>query len=174
MTPRSRLRATTPPVIEDAISLTYRGGDQVFLLNPEGEILDMTPVTLNLRSADADVYLVATNTAFHPLAPRVERLDQRLRGGARFHAGHRVSGAAQRRLAARGATVPGRNWVTTFNNESPLPSPGSCAPQQSPVHHDHGSADRHTFRDFDAKPPARGFNDSGHRAQGRRPTATPG
>ena len=136
-----------PPVIEDAVSLTYRGGDQVFLLNPEGEILDMTPVTLNLGSADAEVYLVATNTGFHPMAPRVDRLDQV--SAAAHGSTQAAAGAAQRRLAARGATVPARAWVTTFNNESALPPAGSCAPQQSrstPTR----VGDRHTFRDFDA------------------------
>ena len=138
---------TSPPVIEDGISLDYHGsGDQVFLLNPAGEILDTTPVTLNLRGADAEVYLVATNTGFHPMAPRVERLDG---VSAAAHGSlQAAAGAAQARLAARGAAVPARAWVTAFNNERALPSAGSCAPQQSRSTARVG--DRHTFRDFDA------------------------
>ena len=135
-----------PPVIEDGISLTYRGsGDQVFPLNPAGEILDTTPVTLKLGAADAEVYLVATNTGFHPMAPRVERLDG---VSAAAHGSPAAAGAAQRRLAARGAAVPARAWVTAFNNESDLPTAGSCAPSQSRSTAQVG--DRHTFRDFDA------------------------
>ena len=136
-----------PPVIEDAISLTYDGsGDQVFLLNPAGEILDMTPVTLNLGGADAAVYVAATNTGFHPMAPRVERLDG---VSAAAHGSTQAAArAAQRRLAARGAAVPARAWVTTFNNESALPPAGSCAPQQSRSTTTR-VGDSHTFRDFD-------------------------
>ena len=139
---------TAPPVIEDGISLTYRGsGDQVFPLNSEGQILDATPVTLNLGGADAEVYLVATNTGFHPMAPRVERLDG---VSAAAHGSTQAAArAAQRRLAARGAAVPARAWVTTFNNESPLPRAGSCAVQQSRSTNTQ-VGDKHTFRDFDA------------------------
>ena len=135
---------TSPPVIEEGISLTYRGsGDQVFLLNPAGEILDTTPVTLNLGGADAEVYLVATNTGFHPMAPRVERLD-----GVSAAAHGSTQTAARRRLAARGAAVPARAWVTTFNNERALPQAGTCAAQQSRPTTRVGAT--HTFRDFDA------------------------
>ena len=134
-------------VIEDAISLTYGGsGDQVFLLNPRGEVLDATPVRLNLGGANAEVYLVATNTGFHPMAPRVERLD-----GVSAAAHGSTPGAArvaQRRLAARGAEVPARAWVTTFNNERPLPQAGTCAAQQSRPTTRVGAT--HVFRDFDA------------------------
>ena len=135
------------PVIDDAITLTYDGsGDQVFLLNPAGEILDMTPVRLNLGGADAEVYLVATNTGFHPMAPRVERLDGV--SAAAHGSTQATAGAAQRRLATRGAAVPARAWVTTFNNERALPQAGTCAAQQSRSITRVG--DTHTFRDFDA------------------------
>ena len=139
--------ATPPPAIEDGISLTYRGsGDQVFVLNPEGEILDTTPVTLRLGSTSAEVYLVATNTAHHPMAPRVERLDG---VSAAVHGSGQAAaaGAAQRRVAARTA-VPERAWVSTFNNESALPPAGSCGQQQSRSTTTR-VGDRHTFRDFD-------------------------
>ena len=139
---------TPPPVIEEGISLTYRGsGDQVFVLNPAGEILDTTPVTLNLGGANAEVHLVATNTGFHPMAPRVERLDG---VSTAAHGSTRAgAGAAQRRLAARTAAVPARAWVTTFNNESALPPAGSCAPQQ-PRSTTTRVGDQHRFRDYDA------------------------
>ena len=161
---------TSPPVIEDGISLTYRGsGDQVFLLNPAGEILDTTPVTLNLRGADAEVYLVATNTGFHPMAPRVERLDG---VSAAAHGSLPAAArAAQARLAARGAAMPARAWVTTFNNERALPSAGSCTAQQPRLHR---PGRRH------ATPSATSMRASTRGSQSRPPrarsppTATPG
>ena len=52
-----------PPVVTE-ITSTYRGsGDQVFVLNPDAEVLDDTLYTLHLGSASAEVYLIATNTA---------------------------------------------------------------------------------------------------------------
>ena len=46
------------------ISSRYRGsGNQVFVLNGEGENLDDTVVTVNLGDASAEVHVIATNTA---------------------------------------------------------------------------------------------------------------
>ena len=48
----------------DGLTSKYRGrGDQVFVLNPEGEELDEALYTLDLGDATAGVYVVATNTA---------------------------------------------------------------------------------------------------------------
>ena len=65
-----------PPRLVPSVSADYRGsGDQVFVLNPEGEVLDDTLVTLNLGGTPAEVYVIASNTAHYPMEPRVERLD---------------------------------------------------------------------------------------------------
>ena len=56
----------------------YRGhGDQVFVLNPDGERLSNSVYTLDLGDATAEVYLIATNASDHRLNPKVERVDQR-------------------------------------------------------------------------------------------------
>ena len=139
--------ATPPRAIQDGVSLSYRGsGDQVFSLNPEGEILDATPVTLRLGAAAAEVYLIATNTAHYPMDPQVERLD---RVAAAAHGSTQAAAArlAQRRLAAR-APLPERSWVSTFNNDSPLPQASSC--RQQPSRPTTTKGERHVFRDFDA------------------------
>ena len=57
-----------PPVATE-ITSTYRGGDQVFVLNPDGEVLDDTLYTLHLGNASAEVYLIATNTAHYRMEP---------------------------------------------------------------------------------------------------------
>ena len=68
--------APPPPAVKELPPLHYRGhGDQVFVLNQEGETLDDALVTLELGDASAEVYLVATNTAHYPMDPNVERLD---------------------------------------------------------------------------------------------------
>ena len=60
-----------------ALSSTYRGrGDQVFVLNPNGEALADTLYTLNLGSASAEVYVIATAGNYH-MDPQVDRLDLR-------------------------------------------------------------------------------------------------
>ena len=123
-----------PAAIQEGISETYDGsGSQVFSLNPAGEILDETPVTLQLGNAAVDVYLIATNTGHHPMQPHVVRLDGTQSATA---ARQPVPGAERRtqRSSAGGNAAGGRSWITEFNNDSPLPSSRACRvnPQQSP------------------------------------------
>ena len=110
--------------------LNYAGGDQAFILNPSGQILDDATFTLRLGQAGADVYVIATNTAHHPMNPQVEQL-----GRAGRTAGRLVQAAAE-----SVAMVPQRSWVTEFNNGAALPAAGSCG-QQRP-------GTRHTFFDY--------------------------
>ena len=66
-----------PPAPARAVSSTYAGsGDQVFVLNPNGEALDDTLYTLHLDDSSAEVYVIATAGNCH-LDPQVERLDLR-------------------------------------------------------------------------------------------------
>ena len=120
--------AADRPQLTPAISSTYRGsGDQVFVLNPGGEILDDTTVTLELGDASADVYVIATNTTVHHADPHVERLDIK---------------DAQAKLRRSAATAEEyepdprtwesqpaaeRAWITEFNNDPPLQSRGSLS-----------------------------------------------
>ena len=47
--------------VTSGIASRYRGhGDQVFVLNPNGERLDNTVYTLHLGNAAAEVYVIAT------------------------------------------------------------------------------------------------------------------
>ena len=136
--------AADPPEIRTPEPLEYEGGDAVFVLNPNGEILDDTAYTLRLGDASADVYLIATNTAYHPMDPRVARLDRRAAAG-------RFAPAANEALAQRTASghsmVPQRSWVTEFNNDSPPPD-GACMPQQTQTRVAE-VGDTFTFRDLD-------------------------
>lgn len=66
------------PAPAETLSSTYRGsGDQVFVLNPDGQALDQTLYTLNLGSSSPEVYVIASAGNYH-VDPRVEFL----RGGA--------------------------------------------------------------------------------------------
>ena len=139
-----------PAAIREGITETYDGsGNEVFVLNPAGEILDETPFTLRLGTAAADVYLIATNTGHHPMQPQVVRLDRMASATA---AGQPVAAAERRaqRSSAGSSPAAGRSWVTEFNNESPLP-PRECRtnPQQTqqPVTED---TTRFTFLSLDA------------------------
>ena len=115
-------------------TLNYAGGDQAFILNPSGQILDDATFTLRLGQAGADVYVIATNTAHHPMNPQVEQL-----GRAGRTAGRLVQAAAESI-----AMVPQRSWVTEFNNSYDLPTAGDCGPQES-----EGQGNTHTFLDYD-------------------------
>jgi len=123
---------TTPPELGGR-TLDYTGGDQAFILNPGGEILDEATFTLRLGGTPAEVYVIATNTAHHPMSPRVEQL------------GRTRSSAARLAQATAGSVpmVPQRSWVTEFNNDAALPAAGSCG-QQQPT----GTGPKHTFRDY--------------------------
>ena len=105
--------------IEPAAGLSsrYRGtGDQVFVLNPAGAMLDAKPYTLILGNASAEVYLIATNTATYHMDPHIERLD--LKGGGR--ASVQDGYVPPPSPPAASARVPERAWITEFNNNPPL------------------------------------------------------
>ena len=62
------------PKPASTLTATYRGsGDQVFVLNPNGEALDDTAYTLHLGSSSPEVYVIATAGAYH-VDPQVEFL----------------------------------------------------------------------------------------------------
>ena len=107
-----------PPVVPN-ITSTYRGsGDQVFVLNPDGEVLDDTLYTLHLGDASAEVYLIATNTAHYLMNPHVKRLDLReaaAKGRRAAHTEHQQQSRPEMTLA-----TDHRPWVTEFNNNPPL------------------------------------------------------
>ena len=137
--------------------LNYAGGDQAFILNPNGEILDDATFTLRLGQAGADVYVIATNTAHHPMNPHVEQLG---RAG-------RTAGRLAQAAAESIAMVPQRSWVTEFNNSADLPMAGACG-QQQPAR----QGNTHTFLDYDEsldEPNRR--PDPGHETEGGRRTA---
>ena len=124
---------TTPPELPGK-TLNYAGGDQAFILNPTGEILDDATFTLRLGQAGADVYVIATNTAHHPMNPHVEQLG---RAG-------RTAGRLAQAAAESIAMVPQRSWVTEFNNSADLPTAGACGQQQTTR-----QGNTHTFLDYD-------------------------
>ena len=86
----------------------YRGhGDQVFVLNPDGQPLDGKIYTLDLGDATAEVYVIATNTAHSDTNPEVRRLD-------------RLDHYQPPPRPALSAPVPERAWISAFNNTLPL------------------------------------------------------
>ena len=115
--------------------LNYAGGDQAFILNPSGQILDDATFTLRLGQAGADVYVIATNTAHHPMNPQVEQLGR---------AGRSAAGRLAQAAAESIAMVPQRSWVTEFNNSAELPTAGACGQQQTTR-----PGNTHTFLDYD-------------------------
>ena len=99
------------PDPETALSDTYRGsGDQVFVLNPNGEVLDQTPYTLNLGSSSPEVYVIATAGNYH-VDPQVERV---------YADGQRAASQAEQPATPRpvlgGQVSPRIKWITEFNN----------------------------------------------------------
>ena len=123
-----------PPKLP-GMTLNYAGGDQAFILNPNGQILDDATFTLRLGQAGADVYVIATNTAHHPMNPHVEQLG---RAG-------RTAGRLVQATAESIAMVPQRSWVTEFNNnDDDLPMAGDCGQQQTAR-----PGNTHTFLDYD-------------------------
>ena len=131
------------------VSSTYRGsGDQVFVLNPGGEILDDTLLTLELGDASADVYVIATNASIHHADPHVERLDIRDATG-RAAATEEEYEPAPRTWESQ--PVAERAWVTEFNNNPPLSSRLASRSGRLQAQSQGGVAegDRFTFTDRD-------------------------
>ena len=103
-----------------AISSTYRGsGDQVFVLNPNGEALADTLYTLNLGSASAEVYVIATAGNYH-MDPQVDRLDLREAAAKGRRATAQEDHQPEPRPSA-GEVSPRLQWITELNNFSDGP-----------------------------------------------------
>ena len=140
------------PEPETALSDTYRGsGDQVFVLNPNGEVLDQTPYTLNLGSSSPEVYVIATAGNYH-VDPQVERV---------YGDKQRAVAQAEQQAAARpalGGQVSQRmQSITAFNNFDDRPpvwagsaDPGRIAELQARPAVKEG--DRFSFTDRDDGP----------------------
>ena len=130
------------------LSSRYRGtGDQVFVLNPDGAMLNAEPYTLDLGNASAEVYLIATNTATYHMDPHIERLDLRGRRAA-VQDGY----VPPPRSPAASARVPERAWITEFNNNPPLSRRSARAEGarlQTQSQRRVAEGDRFTFRDLD-------------------------
>ena len=119
-----------PPEPAKAISSTYRGsGDQVFVLNPGGEVLDQTLYTLNLGSASAEVYLISTTGNYH-LDPQVERLDLREAAAKGLQPTAQAVQQPEPRPALGEQVSPQVKWITEFNNfnDGPPAWEGSAEP----------------------------------------------
>ena len=101
-----------PPRRPSSLSSTYRGsGDEVFVLNPEGEVLDDTVYSLHLGDSSPEVYVIATAGNRH-VEHRVEILDRRK---AAVEGTAQDEQPAQSRPAAA-AVSPRLQWITAFNN----------------------------------------------------------
>ena len=99
-----------------ATSSTYRGsGDQVFVLNPNGEALADTLYTLNLGSASAEVYVIATAGNYH-MDPQVDRLDLREAAAKGRRATAQEDHQPEPRPAIGEEVSPRIKWITEFNN----------------------------------------------------------
>ena len=149
--------AQRAPVVP-SISSTYRGsGDQVFVLNPDGEILRDTLYTLTLGNASADVYVIAANRATYPADPHVERLDI-LDAQAKGRRAAATEAAYEPQPRAwKSEPVAERDWVVEFNNNPPFLGGssgygGSLRAQSQegqPGRVRVAEGDRYTFRDRD-------------------------
>ena len=130
----------------------YRGrGDQVFVLNSEGEELDEALYTLDLGDATAGVYVIATNTAGHEVDPTIERED--LGDGAAKGPAAKQSGRVAEPRSEASARVAERKWITEFNNSPPLSrkrsSSGLRASAGTQARRGVAEGDRYDFRDWD-------------------------
>ena len=144
--------APPPPAVKEVAPLHYRGhGDQVFVLNQDGEALDDALVTLELGDASAEVYLVTTNGAHYPMEPNVERLDLMEAAAKGLRAASTEEYQPQPRPAMT-ELVPERHEVTEFNNNPPLLSRAGVAKRSSRSSQEARGVmegDTFTFLDFD-------------------------
>ena len=102
-------------------SFRYRGhGDQVFVINPGGAPIGGTTVSLDLGSATAEVYVIATNTADGTANPEVRRLPPP-QTAARGMKGSEQDEYRPPPRPALSAPAPERAWIGAFNNSGPLP-----------------------------------------------------
>ena len=115
-----------PPPRTRRIHSTYRGhGDQVFVLNADGETLDKTIYTLDLGDASAEVYLIATNTAYFDLQPEVRRLD-RVEAVAKGLLDELPDEYEPVPRPATSSSLGERAWITEFNNKTAAAGPVSA------------------------------------------------
>ncbi len=133
-----------------AASSRYRGsGDQVFVLNPDGEEFDDARYVLDLGGASADVHLIATNTALDTADPEVTRLDLGTTGAEGRSLREDGHGPPPRPLSSGSTAV--RAWITEFNNNPPLRgrSAGGSGRLQARSRRSVAEDDRYTFKDRD-------------------------
>jgi len=116
-----------PPKAMPAITAEYRGSaDQVFVINPQGEVLDDTLVTLNLGETPVEVYVIASNTSYYPMEPKVERLDLMEAAIKAGKFAHKEEYHSEPRPPvgvlplAPHELPPTPDWITEFNNSHPL------------------------------------------------------
>ena len=120
-----------PPRRPSSLSNTYRGsGDQVFVLNPDGEVLDDTVYSLDLGDSSAEVYVIATAGNRH-MEHRVEMLDRR-KAAAENLAAAQGEQQAESRPAADEVSARLQS-ITAFNNfnDGPPVWEGSVDPARS-------------------------------------------
>ena len=137
----------------DGLTSRYRGrGDQVFVLNREGEELDEALYTLDLGDATAGVYVIATNTAGHEVDPTIVRADPR-DNTAKGLAAAGLDGRAAEPRPEASARVAERTWITEFNNNAPLSRTrgysGLRASASARARRGVAEGDRYDFRDWD-------------------------
>ena len=117
-----------PPRRPSSLSNTYRGsGDQVFVLNPDGEVLDDTVFSLDLGDSSAEVYVIATAGNRH-MEHRVEMLDRR-KAAVEDRAAVQDGQQAESRPAADQVSARLQS-ITAFNNfnDGPPAWEGSADP----------------------------------------------
>ena len=144
-----------PPPVAQPVTADYSGiGDQVFVINPKGEVLDDTLVTLNLGEATAEVYVIATNTAHYPMEPRVERLDLLEAAAKGSRTAYHQEYHPQPRPAPSEPALE-RPEVSDFNNSFPLTGGGGIGKggarlleqTATPV----AEGDTYTFLDYEGR-----------------------
>ena len=94
---------------------TAASGDQVFVLNPNGEALDQTLFTLDMNEASAEVYVISTTGNYH-LDPQVERLDLREAAAKGLQPSAQAVQQPEPRPALGEQVSPRVKWITEFNN----------------------------------------------------------